>query len=368
MPPEKINGSQAVLLLVITIFATVILFLPGISASYAGQDAWISLLLAAAAAAVIALTAVSLGRRFPEKNLFEYLEIMLGKIPGKLVGVLYLCWFLYIAAALVREYGTFMIPIFFRQTPLVVLAAAGVAATAYAAYGGLETLARANQLFFPVIVGASAVLFGLALPQMDVVNLLPVLEAGPVSIIKGSLAPLSWFGEIFLISVLLPYLNRPEQARRIALTSILIATSIFELSVIGVISIFGPSVTSSYLLAFLNGVRMIHIANFIERLEALLMLIWILSAGVKLSMFYWATALGSAQVMGLKDYRPLIPPVGAAILALSIFNYTSVMDLLNFTATVWPFYALTFELAIPLFLLAVAAIRKIGGKPPCPGR
>jgi spore germination protein KB len=361
MLPEKgkISSLQAVFLLVMSVFATVILFVPGVSASYARQDAWISILLTAAAGLIIALIAVKLGRYFPGKTLFEYLEIMLGKTSGKAVGALYLFWFLYIAAAIVREYVSFLV-IFFPRTPQVVMSAAGIMAVAYAVYGGLEVLARANQVFFPVIMVSFLVLAFLSIPQMDFINLLPVLEASPASIVKGALVPLGWFGEIFVISVLLPYVNRSEQARRIALTSVLIITSVFEMSIMGVISIFGPSVTASYFLALLNGARMIHIANFIERLEALLVLIWILSGGIKLGVFYWTTVLGSAQMASLKDYRALVPPVGAAILALSIFNFTSTMDLVGFGSTAWPFYALTFELIIPLFLLAAAAIGKAG--------
>lgn len=359
----KINSLQAIFLLVMAIFATVILFVPGVSASYARQDAWISLLLAAAGAVIIALLTVNLSRRFPGRTLFDYLEIILGKIPGKAVGLLYLSWFLYDSAAVTREYASFLTLIFFPNTPLIVISTVTVAATAYAVFGGLETLARVNQLFFPVIMGSMLVLFCLSIPRMDAINLLPVLEAGPVSIIKGALVPLGWFGEILLISVLLPYVNRPERARRIALVSVLIVAFIFELSVIGAISVFGPSVTASYFLSLLNNARVINIANFIDRLEVLVMFIWVFSGGVKLGVFYWATALGSAQVMGLKDYRWLIPPVGAAILALSISIYTSAMEMLGFGATAWPFYALTFELVIPLFLLAVAALRKVGRKP-----
>ena len=45
---------------------------------------------------------------------------------------------------------------------------------------------------------------------------------------------------------------------------------------------------------------------------------WMLGGFVKVGVFYYAAVLGSAQLFGLKDYRPLVLPAGTIVVALSI--------------------------------------------------
>jgi len=113
----------------------------------------------------------------------------------------------------------------------------------------------------------------------------------------------------------------------------------------------------------LNGARVISIANFLERLEAVIIGVWITGGFVKVSVFYWAAVLGSAQVLDLKDYRLLVLPIGAVLVAMSILLHPSILDLLDFLDRVWPPYSLsTFEVGIPLLLLVTALVRGKGGK------
>jgi len=78
--------------------------------------------------------------------------------------------------------------------------------------------------------------------------------------------------------------------------------------------------------------------------------------------FYLAAVLGTAQWLKIKDYRPLVYPVGIFILLYSAALFEDSRELVDFLATVFAPYAYFFELIIPLGLLAVALIRKRGGQ------
>ncbi|MCL6450851.1 MAG: hypothetical protein K6T75_06125 [Acetobacteraceae bacterium] len=70
--------------------------------------------------------------------------------------------------------------------------------------GGLEVLARFNQLFFPA-AGLLAVVFLLSAKDMRLERVLPLFDAGLVPVLKGAAAPASWLGEIAVFaSVTLP--------------------------------------------------------------------------------------------------------------------------------------------------------------------
>ncbi|MCL6635667.1 MAG: endospore germination permease [Peptococcaceae bacterium] len=360
----KINSRQAAMLMLTMIFATVILFVPGITAGHARQDAWLSIILATGAGLLVARLVTALGLRFPDQTIFEYAGEILGRWPGKLVGLLYIWWFLHMGAEVISEYGSFIVAAFMVDTPIIVFHLVVVAIAAYAVRNGLEVFTRANEIFLPLILGSVLVLFVLSTRDMDLHRLLPIFEAGAVNIVKGAVPPLSWFGEIASVAVLIPYLNQPRRAHLAAAAAVLACGAFFLLTVVGILAIYGPDLTGAWMFPTLNGARIISIANFLERLEPVIMGIWVTGGFVKISVFYWAAVLGSAQVLELKDYRPLVLPVGAVLVAMSILLHPSILELLRFLDQVWPPYALSvFEAGIPLLLLVTALVRGKGGSP-----
>jgi spore germination protein KB len=133
------------------------------------------------------------------------------------------------------------------------------------------------------------------------------------------------------------------------------------LSILVVIATFGPNVASTFIFATFDAIRMVSLANFLERLDAAMVAIWMLGGVVKVGVFYYAAVLGSAQWLGLKDYRPLVMPVGVILLGLAALC-PNVVDLLGFISMTWPPYALLiFEAGIPLMLLTVALVRRKQG-------
>ncbi|AEG60415.1 GerAB/ArcD/ProY family transporter [Desulforamulus ruminis] len=354
----KISTRQAIFLLTTTIFATVILFVPSITANYAMQDAWISVLLATACGLLMAWLITRLGLYYPDKTIFEYAGKIVGRWPGKAVGLLYILWFLHLNAEVIREYGELMTAAFMPDTPIIVFHLIVVALAAYAVRNGLEVLTRANEVFFPVILGSIILVLLLSIGNMDFNRLLPIWDAGAIPVLKGSLVPLSWFGEIVTIMILLPYLNKPGKAYQVSAAALLISGLLLLSSVVGALAIFGPQLSGAWMFPTLNNARIISIANFIERMEPFVMGVWVTGGFIKISVFFWVVVLGTAQILELKDYRPLVLPIGATLVALSMFLNSNILDLLLFLSQVWPAYALSiFEVGIPLLLLVIAWLR-----------
>lgn len=358
----KIDTKQAVMLMMSAVLPTAILTVPAITVNSARQDAWLSIIIAGMVGLLIVRVVASLALRFPGKTLFEYAEEILGKVLGKIIGFLYIWWFLHMNALVIREFGVFLVTAMMPDTPVIVFIIVVVAIAAYAVHSGLEVLSRFNQLFIPITVFL-AVAFILSMKDMKIVRLLPLFDTGLVPILKGAATPASWFGEIVTLSMIIPYLNKPKEATRIGTLSILLISIFLLVSVLEALLIFGPNVTSAMIFPTYNAVRTVSIANFLERLESIIIVAWVIGGIVKVSIFYYAAALGSAQWLGLNDYKPLVLPLGVILVALSMLIHEGIVDLLDFLGHVWPPYALSiFELGIPLVLLIIGMVRRKGGK------
>ncbi|RKO66481.1 GerAB/ArcD/ProY family transporter [Desulfofundulus salinus] len=358
----KIDSKQAILLMISLVLPTAILTVPAITVKHARQDAWLSIIVATMAGLLIARLVVSLSLRFPGKTLFEYAEEILGKVPGKIVGLMYIWWFLHTNALIMDEFGAFLCTAQMPDTPVIVFFIVGIAVAAYAIRNGLEVLSRFNQLFLPLVLGLLLVVFILATKEMKVARLLPVFDKGAIAILKGAATPASWLGEIVAFAMIIPFLNKPKEAHRVAALATLFTGFFLLVSILVAITIFGPNVTGHWIFPTYNAVRAVSIANFLERLDTIIVAVWMFGGFAKVGVFYYAAVLGSAQWLGLKDYRPLVAPVGVILAALAVLC-KNIVELLDFLAAVWPPYALSvFEVGMPLVLLIVALARGKGGK------
>jgi spore germination protein KB len=105
----------------------------------------------------------------------------------------------------------------------------------------------------------------------------------------------------------------------------------------------------------------ISLFHFIERLETLVMIIWVGGVAVKLAVFIHSSAIAAAGALGLKSYRVTLLPIAVIMVILSRVLYDTFFKLFDFLIYTWPPYATVVELVIPALILLVAVIRKKGG-------
>jgi len=358
---EKVASSQMVFLLVTTVVPTAFLFVPAITTEKAGHDGWLSVLVGATAfGLLVALVCTGLGSYFPSQSVVEYAPQLVGKFAGKLVGLLYIFFFIHINAVIVREFGDFLVTAFLPETPLLVFNIFVILLAAFATRSGLEVIARMNQFVFPLFIFALAFIVFLIIDQMTFENILPFMEHGIKPVLAGSITPSAWRGEVAIILMLLPFLNEPGEARKSVIWAVLIiAFSLTMPTLVGIL-VFGAELNSHFVFPTLELARYVSVAEFIERTEAIIIIFWVAGITVKVAVFYQASVLSVSQWLGARDYRPLVFPVGIITLVYSLVLFENSRELVNFLAKAFPYYAYVFELIIPAALLAVAFIRKGG--------
>ncbi len=174
----KISAFAFFLIVFNGIGATAVVFLPAMAAKYAGRDAWLTAVFPAVLGIIIVLLVTELGRRFPGKTLVEYLQIILGKWPGKIVAIFYLFFFIHTNAFIVREFGEMITIQVMHRTPVIVINAVMVLLAAYAVRSGLEVIARLFEFLVPWITIAYFFILLFGLQKAEFHRLLPVLENG----------------------------------------------------------------------------------------------------------------------------------------------------------------------------------------------
>lgn len=355
----KINIRQFTVLVTVFTIGSSILVAPSGLASGAKQDAWIAAIVGTAASLLFIWIYNLLASRFPTMTLTEYSEIILGKWPGKIVALLFCTYFFIVAELLLREIGDFVTTQILPETPIQFTQMLYLAIVIMAARLGLETLTRAAEIFFPWIMMLFVLLVFFLLPQMHLEKIQPVLGEGIKPVLRGAFPFLGVpFLELVVFLMIIPSVNRTKETGKAFIAGTLLGAMVIVITSTLSILVLGEDFTVRNMYTSFTLAKKISIGNFLERLEAVMAVIWFLSLYFKLTICFYATALGLAQTLKLKEYKPLLLPLAMILMVFSIFTVPNITYMRTFVAKIWTPYSLTYGLFLPLLLLGVAIFRK----------
>jgi spore germination protein KB len=356
----KISGWQTILLVSNSILASMILVVPALLSAEAGQDAWISVLIAGVMGVLIGVLVVSLGLRFPKKNLVEYSIDLLGPWFGRIVCIVFALFFLLISAYQVRSFSILLIIETIPETPLIVLDALLVVLVAYGVYLGLEVFSRVNEIVFPLFIAVFFFLFALAAPEMDLVQLKPYLTNTFPDIVWGGVILTAFYAEGAFLLMIIPSLRSPEDAKKLVLTVAAILLVVMFIDVVGLIALFGAPETSLMMFPTFELAKTVSLGTFLERIESLVVGIWVGSVSLKIMSFYYVSVMIFAEVCNLREYRPLVMPYGITLVVLSLIGWHDTNHLRLDLSRYFPFVAFTVVVGTVLLLYIAVAVRRKG--------
>ncbi|MBO0997339.1 endospore germination permease [Bacillus sp. SD075] len=357
MEKGKISSLQMAFMMYPTIVATAILGVPSITAKYAKTDLWLSPILASLIGYVTVYIAYKLHKLYPKQTVIQFSEQIIGRIPGKILGFLFLFFYIPITGQILRSYGEFVVDSFLVNTPISVIMASMVFLCAFIVRGGIEVLGRAAELFVPVFIFPLCIFFILISFDLEFKNIFPILGDGIMPPIKGGIVPGGWFSEFFLMVFLFPFLADRKKGMKYGMMTVFAVMMTLVVVNLMVLFILGAT-TSSKVYPLMSVSRTISLADFFEHVESGVMAVWIVGAFVKISVFYYVAALGTAQWLNLSDYRPVVWPIGILIVEFSFWSLPSSMEAARNDVIAFPIQGILMQTIIPLVLLVIAVIRK----------
>lgn len=353
----KISALQMAMLMNPTILATAILSAPALTTNLAERDMWISPFFASLLGFVAVYLSYRLNTLYPNESVIEYSGHIVGRAAGKILGFVFLIFYLNLDAVVIREYGEFVLGSFLTRTPMQVVLISMILVSAFAVYGGVEVLGRCAEIMVPVVMLLFIVIVLLLIPELEPDNVLPIMEKGIVPALKGALVQQGWFSEYFMISFILPFVTDRNKAMKFGMLSVASVVFLLLISHLSTLMLFGK-ITGSLSLPVLIAARYISYADFFEHVESVVMAIWVTGMFIKITVFYYVTALGTAQWLKLSDHKRVVLPIGFVLVVFSMWSATNSQELTHYLGTTIPFYLTTVQVFIPLILLLAALIRR----------
>lgn len=337
-------------------------------ATDAKQDAWISLIIALLIGCILFYVYIKLFEMYPELPFTHYVEKILGKYAGMLVGLVYTIYFIYIAGRVLRDFEELLVISLYNATSLISIGILMILLVMYAIYKGFETFARVNEVSFYLImlIIIAVVLFEIIAKLLHINNLRPVLENGwkPVFQAAFPLTVTFPFGEIITLAMLMPHLSKPELAKKVGLPAMVFAGLMLTILTLVNIMILGVDVVQRTSYPILTAVSYINIANFIQRLDSLIVIVMVLGGFIKVSIFFFCAVIGASNLFKVKKRDTLTYPIAVIIVISSVWMAPNYLEHYKEGLDFVPYYLhVPLQIIIPMALLVIAIIqKKVKGK------
>lgn len=336
---------------------TSILVTPSGLVSTAREDAWMAALLSLAINVMMVLVYIGLTRLCPGKDLFEIFEIILGKWAGRTLSLIYLFFILILTGTLLGNLGFFLTSEMMPETPIEATQILFLIAAVVCARLGIVVLARVGQLMFPFIVIFFLVLVLTLVPQIHLDFIRPIFDDGLLPILKAS-ANSSVFQELVVMMVFFPLVRENKMGEKAMLGGALLGGMFIAIIVLLSGLVLGIEQTENSTFPAYALAKTINVGNFLQRVEGILITIWICTFFIKISLLIFSMLKGIKNVFGLMNERMLIYSLAVLIILIAWDTYINTVYVGEIIQKAWFGYALLHLLLIPLLLYLIEFVKK----------
>lgn len=354
----KISVHQLYVLVVFYVVVSAIIIAFGVENK---QDAWMTALTGMLGGIVLFLMNYTIYSYYPGHTFGQIIERILGKPLGKVVTVMYVIYFLYIAAFVLRDFGELVRVFAYPRTPLLLISSFMLIAILYTVYKGIEVIARTGEIFFTIIsiLGVIGMTLLLSSGNVDIHNLMPVLEKGWMPIIFSSYHSTVFpFGELIAFMMLYPYLESQKHTKRAVITGIFFGGVVISLVTMLNIAILGVDLFTRTEYPLLTTFQLVEGKAFLERMDSLFMVTSVLGGFFRISILFYATLMCATTAFSVPNYRTLVLPLGVVLLYCSVNLAGSFTEFIVNGMYAFTYYIqLPMQIIIPLILLIVGWFR-----------
>ncbi|WP_427127893.1 GerAB/ArcD/ProY family transporter (plasmid) [Priestia megaterium] len=319
MEKAKISASQLFILMVLFELGTTLL-LP--IAMDAKQDSWLAILLGTVFSFVLFLIYHKLYSYYPDILPTEYMQKILGKAVGSVLAFLYIFYFIYNVARVLRDIGEMLLTFAYPDTPLFIANALLILVIIYTVRKGIEVIARSGEIFFIImyILAITGFILIVCSGLIDITNLQPVLEEGIFPPLKVVFTQILYFpfSEAIVFTMILPYLKNQKKAKVTMLCASGLAGINLTIAMLINISVLGVDLTERSQFPLLSTIQSIQVADFLERLDVFFMIALVTGGFFKISVLLYAAVIGTANLFKIKSSSRLSYPIGLMILFMSM--------------------------------------------------
>lgn len=355
MNKEVVSNVQGIALIILFMIGPSTVSLSGVEAE---KDIWLAVILAMIMAIPMMFIFSKLHITFPNKDLFDIIEICFGKFIGKLI-IISFTWHLIVTITTTfRNYGEFTTIVSLFKTPKIIPMLGFGSLCAYVTKNGIEVLGRWGAFFIQIVIFFTLILILLLIPNMNINNVRPVLDKGIKPVLEGTIKLYSFpFSQLVVFSTIFSSFKRKASPYRVYFLGMLIGGVIILITFLCVLLTVGVNDISSMLYPTYSAISRINIME-LQRIEILSATLFSLGFFVKISVHLLAICIGISKLFRIADYRFIVVPITLLLVNLSYLSWDSSMHFYKFDGEMMLYFAFPARTILPILIFIIVIVKR----------
>lgn len=356
---DKISQRQLMATACISIFSPAVRLLPGVSAAAAGKAAWLTPIAAVVPVLLYTLMmSYFMKSRSEGEGLIHLIIRSVGNVAGKAAVLLITLWLIFYSGFLLRTAGERLLSDVYENGKFLTFIALTLLAAVMVARGRVKSLGRMAEVAVPIISAIIIFVIAFSVSDVEAENLLPITYYDVPDILLGTLPVINVMTVMTYFLFLSGYVEKSPDEKRLHIKwtgYLLIAAFFITSSVIGTLS--SPLVTELQNPFFMM-IKNITVLGIIERIEVLIISIWVITDFVFLAALFMITSESVSIVTGIKRRKHIVLPIAALSLASCFLISDSAFGLQVFSSRIIPAVNLIIVTVLVPIILIIGKIRK----------
>lgn len=325
---KSITIRQFIFLYLFISITPILSYIPKIAADNGGRGAYISAIYIGLILCIFAGLIYEIIRVYPKQGFFEILSDIFGSIIARIIFCLYAIWAFFFLIFKTSSYSlliqTTLSP---KINPLIILAFLFLLAL-YAIQKGGKTVFRFAEFLYIPFVLFLALLFFLALPNINKTYLVPitinhfddnVYSLGPLCAVGGNLFLILFFAKSFTNK------SNLHKIRCSIFPGILGFTLLTFCSIFITLGISGPALTAKFNYSVFQTIKSISVLNTFDRFDAFITIICVFSDFIAICTFLIICVQCIMQAFSVKHGKG----IGIFVLVV-VCTLTAIFDISQF--------------------------------------
>ena len=319
-------------------------------------DSYIGIFISSILGIIPLLLIIYISKFEEDKNIIEKINILYGKYIGTFINFIIVSILFVIGITILFGICNFIVTQFLANTPIMYVGIMFGIVCVYSVSKGIETISRTQFIFTFIITIIFITLAASLYPEFDKSNLKPFLEYGINSPLKVGI--LNLFTNIIPIFIIL-IIPKENICDKEKYTKFVIIFYIISILFILLISIFTIGVLGQYLASFYQYpeyilLKKVNLFGFIDRIENILSIGWILSTYATLTLIIYYIS----NFIKKNDKSKLSPLIITSLIILtSLFIFKNNTTFNMYITNIYP-YIISILFVIMIIICITIIIKK----------
>lgn len=351
----KIGKTEAIFAISIVMVNRIILNLPYSILENTGTGSVINLIYVGIIGLIFVLLINKLFKAFPNSDIVDLAEFSGGNIFKIIIGIFFVCLLFLTLFSTVIDFTNLLKIIYFHRSPVIFIVIFFILALLISNLIGLRSIAKTISLILPFTIISILFSFGAVFDSISVDSFTPIFGNGYKSVFVNGLTNLFSFSIIIFFFFFKPLLKNSFDFSKVTIISFVISWILLLLTVLSLLIAF-PAIHASSNLNFLYSLaRKIELGDFLQRLDALFIILWILCVFSYLSIITYLITTILKKLTLSTERNMFAYLVSIILLGLSLLPI-NIAEIKFIQGTIYK-YVILCSFAIGILVLIIANLK-----------